>query len=568
MSASMNRIADSQVCRDTLLPQIICAIAAVCLLFFFVASWHWPLVGDAVSVHYLVLLMAHGMAPYRQIVDAQMPGTYLVDWLVVHLFGGGRAGLRVFDFSLIIGAMMAMIAIAWPTSAQTAKGFFRDGRYAALLAGCLLGLAHGRDGIEQGGQRDLVMAVLLLAAYASAFHALRRHRPSLLGIAGVCSALSITIKPTVLPAAVLVLLLAWIELQRRRTRSISYLLAALVGLCIPLAAVSTFLAANHSILAFLEAVRGMWPYYATLQRRPVGYLLLHSFSPLASLLVLWGLVWLLIDIRRLWSRRSLARSAENAKPGSSLAILEIKWERITLYCGLLLCLVSFVAQGKGFVYHRYPFLAFLLLFVMLQFQRAYSSTAPDDRNGRPTLADCLRYAGTLGLLAAVFLAPLCAFKISRFDWRNDDYYDQLSADLNRLGGSQLSGRVQCMDAFSGCISTLYRMDLVQSTGFLVDFYFFAPQSNPVIEEMRQHFWQDLRKNPPRIFVVSKQVFPAAFSSSGEPLDTYNKLKRWPRFDDYLREHYTLVEEHDWQRPVLWASHANHPAGYRIYVRRS
>lgn len=533
-----------------------------------VASWRWPLVGDAVSVHYLVLLMAHGMAPYRQIVDAQMPGTYLVDWMVVHIFGGGRAGLRIFDFSLIFGAISAMIAIAWPASTETSQGFFRDGRYAALLAGCLLGLVHGRDGIEQGGQRDLVMAVLLLAAYALAFHALRRHRPLLLGFAGACSVLAVTIKPTVLPAAVLVLLLAWIELKRLRRPSFSYVVAASLGAAVPLVAVLIFLTANHSLPAFLAAVRGMWPYYATLQRRPVGYLLQHSFSPLASVLVIWALVWLLIAIRWLSARRAPALSAENGKAGSSLAILEVKWEGVALYGGLVLCLVSFIVQGKGFVYHRYPFLAFLLLIVMLQFQRAYSSTIPDGQRRQQNFAACMRFTGALGLLAAAaFLAPVCAWKLSRFDWRNDDYYNQLSADLNRLGGRQLSGHVQCMDAFSGCISTLNRMDLVQSTGFLVDFYFFASPSNAVIEGMRQHFVQDLQQNPPWVFVVSKQIFPARFSSDGEPLDTYDKLKQWPQFDDYLREHYRLVEERDWQRPVLWASHASHPAGYRIYVRR-
>jgi hypothetical protein len=173
------------------------------------------------------------------------------------------------------------------------------------------------------------------------------------------------------------------------------------------------------------------------------------------------------------------------------------------------------------------------------------------------------------MVAVLFLAPASLYKISRFDWRNDDYYAQLSGDLDRLGGGQLSGRVQCMDAFSGCISTLYRKNLVQSTGFLVDFYFFAPQTsaqaNTVIDAMREHFWQDLQQNPPRVFVVSKQVFPAVFSGNGEPLDSYDKLKRWPQFDAYLNEHYTIAEEHEWARPVLWASHAQHPAAYRIYV---
>ncbi len=561
----MNSFMSAEGAFRRLLPPVLCVVAAGCLLLFMLETWRWPLVGDAVSVHYLILLMAHGMTPYRQIVDAQMPGTYLVDWLVVHSFGGGRAALRVFDFSLITGAVAAMIAIAWPVATERAETWFGDRRYAAFVAGCLFGIVHGRDGIEQSGQRDLIMAVLLLAAYALAFHALRRQRPLLLGVAGLCSTLALTIKPTVLLAAYLVLVLAFVRLRRLQTPVFAYGFAVCVGVGIPVIAVVIFLAAHHSIPAFVDAVRWMWPYYATLQRRPVAYLLQHSFSPLAPLLVLWAAIWVLNGMRVLALRNSPARFDKAAAVLANFAVLDVRWEGWALYGGLMLCLVSFVVQGKGFVYHRYPFLAFLVLIVMLQFQQAFLSRAVEE--GEKALR-VLSILGALGLIvAALFMAPLSVYKISRFDWRNDDYYNQLSTDLNRLGGTELSGHVQCLDAFSGCISTLYRMDLVQSTGFLVDFYFFAPQPNAVIDAMREHFWKDVQKNPPRIFIVSKQVFPVMFSKDGEPLDTYDKLKRWPEFDDYLNEHYAMVEEHAWSRPVLWASHADHPAGYRIYVRR-
>ncbi len=551
-----------------LLPPVLCLAAAGCLVLFMIETWRWPLVGDAVSVHYLIRLLAHGMAPYRQIVDAQMPGTYLVDWMVMHTFGGGRAALRVFDFALIVSAITVMIAIAWPVASGSRNGLFQDRRYAAFLAGCLFGIVHGRDGVEQSGQRDLIMAVLLLAAYALAFHALRRHRPMLLGLSGFCSTLGLTIKPTVLPAAYLILVLAFVRLKRLKLPMFVYLFAVCAGAGIPLAVVVIFLAANHSTPAFLDAIRGMWPYYANLQRRPVGYLLQHSFSPLAPLLVVWAAICLLDGVRMLVLRQASRQSREVAALRTSSAILDVRWEEGALYGGLVLCLASFILQGKGFVYHRYPFLAFLVLILMLRFQGACGISTAIAGNIGAKLSVCLRYLGALGMIvAALFIAPLSAYKISRFDWRNDDYYTQLSADLERLGGHALSGHVQCMDAFSGCISTLYRMDLVQSTGFLVDFYFFAPQPNAVVDDMRQHFWQDLQQNPPRVFVVSKQVFPVIFSRDGEPLDSYGKLQRWPAFNDYLHKQYTLVEEHEWSRPVLWASHADHPAGYRIYVRR-
>ena len=576
MFEEMNSSGTSEGRKRVWLPVASCVVVACCCILYLFETWCWPLVGDAVSVHYLILLMRHGMAPYRQIVDAQMPGTYLVDWIVLHVYGGGRAGLRLFDFSLVAASAVAMLAIAWPMPGSATQGFFRDGRYAACIAGGLFAVVHGRDGIEQAGQRDLIMALLLLATCALAFHALRKQQARMLGLSGFCAALGLTIKPTVLPAAGFLLLMALVRGHQVRQKVWRYWAAVSLGLCIPFAALTIFLLVEHSGAAFGNAVSGMWPYYATLQRRSTGYLLIHSFSPLASICIIWLALKSMALINWLGQRRIRTNAAQAEAPAvvpanapwAHTQRAQARWERVALNGSLALSLLSFVTQGKGFVYHRYPFLAFLLLVLLIDFHRAFDATSEEgDERARPTFI-VIRPIGAAGLIAAaLFLAPVSTYKISRFDWRNDDYYQQLSADLDRLGGSALSGHLQCMDAFSGCISTLYRMDLVQSTGFLVDFYFFAPKPNVVIDSMRRHFWQDLQQNPPRVFIVSKQVFPVTFSSAGEPLDTYEKLKRWPQFDAYLEGNYTMVEDHTWSRPVLWASHADHPAGYRLYVRK-
>ena len=86
----------------------LCTVVLACLALLVILTLHWPLVGDAVSVHYLILLLDHGMAPYRQIVDAQMPGTYLVDWAALHVFGGSAIGLRLFDYFLSLHSSPAV----------------------------------------------------------------------------------------------------------------------------------------------------------------------------------------------------------------------------------------------------------------------------------------------------------------------------------------------------------------------------------------------------------------------------------------------------------------------------
>ncbi len=529
------------------LPRILCAVMAACLLFFVVDTLHWPLVGDAVSVHYLVLLMQHGMAPYRQIVDAQMPGTFLIDWIVIHIFGGSALGLRFFDFALMVSAALAMLAIAWPTA--EAGRFITDDRWAALLAGGLFALVHGRDGIPQAGQRDLMMAVLLLAAYACAFHAVRADRPWLLFLGGICASAAATIKPTVFPAAVMVFVLALWHLWRTHRPFGAPFLAAVLGNFVPIAAVLIFLLREQALRAFLHGGISLMSYHASLQRRSVAYLLGHSLSPVT---ILFPLLLICIVLRYTADRTSPV--AEDASPG---------WERPALYAGLLLSLISFIAQGKGFPYHRYPFLVFFLLIAMSEFRHALQGMRLLIKSRRGLgLSWCM--TGVCGLcISSLALAPISAYKIRRFAWGDDEDFRLMSADLATAGGSTLSGRVQCIDAFAGCINTLYRLGLVQSTGFIVDFYFLAPDSNPVVQAMRKQFWDEIQNDPPRVFLVTKMVFPI---NPATP-DTYDKLKLWPQFDDYLSAHYEIAAERTPQQYVRLGNRPERPAGYRIYVRK-
>ena len=136
----------------------------------------------------------------------------------------------------------------------------------------------------------------------------------------------------------------------------------------------------------------------------------------------------------------------------------------------------------------------------------------------------------------------------------------LQSHLDRLGGAGLSGQIQCMDMTAGCINTLYRMNLVQSTGFLYDCYFFAPAQTRATGELRIKFWHAVSLNPPRVFVVSNQ-----FCLGQTP--GYSKLQNWQQFDEYLAEHYHITEERIPPHLVRWWSLTQAPLGYRIYVRK-
>jgi len=498
------------------------AALAVCCVLYVILSRHWPLIGDASMVHYLVLLMRHGMAPYRDIVDAQMPGTYLLDWLVIHVFGGGAIGMRVFDLTLCLLAIVAMLWIAGPRN-----------RFAGFFAGGLFTLLHGRDGIPQTAQRDLIIAVLMLLAFGAAFHAVRRKQGVWMLFFGVFTGAAATIKPTVVPLALL-LALAVLVLRRRGQPWVAALLWGVLGLTLPVVAVAIFLLRERAMPWFLAAVHGMWPYYAKLGHRPLSYLLLHSVAPLLPVVGLWALLLVL---------RGASAGVESREPN---------WERWALWLGLALGFFSYLSQGKGFPYHRYPLLAFLLLLMGLDFSAALQS-------GGPRAARLMQVCGVLGLAAgALVIAPLSTWKISTYDWRQDELFDMLRSDLDQQGGARLSGHVQCLDTFSGCINALYRMNLAESTGFLVDFYFWASPQTPVTEQMRQRFWTAILQNPPQVFILMQQDFPSDTPS-------FAKVDRWPQFAGYLQANYTLAADRTAKQWVKRESRLYPPTGYRIYV---
>ncbi|HEY6445948.1 MAG TPA: hypothetical protein VIY53_05765 [Acidobacteriaceae bacterium] len=513
---------------------VLAGALAICCILSIVFSRHWPLIGDASMVHYLVLLMQHGMAPYRDIVDAQMPGTYLLDWVVVHTFGGGAVGLRLFDLTLTTLAGAAMLWIAWP----------RD-RFAGFCAAALLALLHGRDGIPQTAQRDLIIAVLMLLACASAFHAVRRGQSAWLLLFGFCTGLAATIKPTAAPLVLLLVLVAMAVRRHGRAWG-AWIAWGIIGLAIPLAASAIFLVRERAMPYFLDAIYGMWPYYAKLANRPLSYLLMHCASPLMPLVLLW---LALLVMRKL-------------RPGGAQRAFD--WERLALWLCLALGLFSYVSQGKGFPYHRYPLLGFLLLVMEMDFSEALGGSLPPvlEERGRSRWTGVLRSCGAVGLAAgALIIAPVSTWKINTYDWQHDEMFSMLHSDLDALGGASLSGHVQCLDTFSGCINALYRLHLAESTGFLVDFYFWAPQQTSVTDEMRQRFRAAIQANPPKLFIVMQQDFP---SESGG----YAKVDRWPQFAAYLRDHYTLSAERMPQHRVKRESRAYPPTGYRIYVRKT
>ncbi len=466
----------------------------------------WPFIADAPILHYILFLMSKGFAPYRDIVDMNMPGCYLFQSLAVRLFGTQAAGWFHWDLCVDMVVLLASTWIGGPSR-----------RLAGSMAGMLACLMHLADGAWDLGQRDWIVAALLLVCFACLFHALRGAHAAWIFGALFFGSLAATIKP---PAILFPLLAVAIVCWWNRSstpRVLSILGWAAAGLVLPLAMVLLFLAKWHIFASFFATARGLLPYYAAQQR-----------------MNLWQLLWqTLANRERFFGLLALAALCSSVAMRARYTLEE--WLLAAACC----CgLISYLVQAKGFTYHRYSFEVFLSLFILFAIDQGLRS-----KGFRPTIATALM---------------LCVWTVAAADLRRErevrsETYDtvvHLQADLVRMGGAALSQHIQCLDmTWAGCINALNRMQLVQSTGSLYDFYLFPEKATPLTAALQQRFLEQVTADPPYVFVLSQQVWP------GDRLG-YEKVGRWPAFQSFLADRYALAED----QPRLPGEFG----GYRIY----
>ncbi|HEY8997083.1 MAG TPA: hypothetical protein VIM60_04260 [Edaphobacter sp.] len=473
-------------------------------------SWRWPFVGDESILHYVVFLLGKGFRPYVDIKDLNLPGSYLLDWLVMHALGAGARGEHLYDLLLCLLAAAAAVWSAWPDKRRA---------IATLSATLLFVLFHLQDGIVEIGQRDFAMAVFVLCAYA----VLVRESgtpPQRIFVFYLLLGSIATIKPTLLALAVLPFIVPSLRSWFRDAK-LSATLLALAGFAIAPALAAGWLCSHSAFGAFVECLRSLGAMHASVARRGPWMIFLHALSPGRELFLIAFALILLARLPWTTERRLLALCAA---------------------AGLLSCLI----QGKGLSYHRYTFLLFALLLLFHDFDQM--ARLPGWR--RNLALSCIA-AFTL------FLAPFSVWRIAHFDTATP-FDDALTQQLTQTGALSQRG-IQCLDTFAGCNNTLYNLRLVQSTGYLYDCYLAIPRS-PQRDRYRDEFVQALESSSPHAIVLTDR--PCFTEHQG-----YEWIADWTAFASYLDDNYRLAS--DWRSTQLirWWSHAETPAAFRIYIRR-
>jgi len=498
-------LSDRQIYLFRSLCAAVLMTGAVCYVVFTI---HWQWMWDTQIMHYIVLLLNHGKIPYKDIYDINMPGAYLTERWAISIFGGGDLGWRFYEFTLLGLMTFAMIVIARPYD-----------WLAGLFAGVLFSLQVGSLGPWQAAERDEVMTVLIFIGYAFLMSAVRKAWPALMLPFGFAMGMAILIKPTVIPFALCLLLFPFFALRRRGQSPVIYILLALAGFALALGILLEFLLPLHAFGPFLFILGKLVPYYSTLAHPTL---------------------WVLI-------RRSLPHAFLVYMPLTLLLAIASKqranWEMWAVRAGFFFGGISYFAQRKGYDYHRITFLCFGLLWIGLEL-----TAAMKNRGWRRNL-------GVLGMAFGVLImTPLNARKVHGQHVVNAAV-PVLERDLTRLGGDQLQGKVQCLDMVGGCYSALYRLGLVQSTGFTGDLQFFGPDDGKVVPYYRKIFWDEIHQNPPTVILLSNAWFQQSSYS-------FDKLNTWPEFRDYLNSAYRLDST---EGPFdLYGNSMS----YRVYVLRT
>ncbi len=490
----------------------------VAATYFIVASWHWAMLCDSPIMHYVNFLMDHGLRPYSQISDNNLPGAYLIESWAMHVFGGGDLAWRIYEFFLLLTLTAAMVIVAWPT--DWAAGVYAGGMFLLL---------HGSEGPWYSVERDQVMTALLMVSYAAAFSSVRIKKPIFMLLTGFSAALATSIKPTVAPLAVLLVLCAAIVLKRRKTRPAMYVAGAAAGMAATVAINMAFLVQHHAVRDFWQTQWRLTTAYAEINRLPGLPLALGAIPRNTLALVVVAIV--LAFKGRKWD-----------------------WERWMIAAGAVVGLASYVAQHKGFLHHRYMFLTFLLLLMGLEFFPALREM------------NWQRWAAAAALaFTGLFVIPHYVQGIHA-QKGTSDLTSALEQDLSSLNaGRDLQGQVQCLDMVYGCLNSLYHLGLVENSGFTGDLLIFSPAGSPAVSYYRDAWMRLAKQDPATVLVLTNEYF------QGQGANSFDRISNWPEYAQYMRTHYTEVVARDFPLERGEAAEARQRElggadAYRIYVR--
>jgi hypothetical protein len=486
--------------------------------FMLVATWRLGLTYEAAQMQYIASLILEGSAPYRGIFDINMPVTYWFHMFEITAFGKSDLAWRVFDYvTLAISCSFLYFS------------FEPNRRKAVILCLSLFVIFHVLGSASALGQRDYFMLVLLSAfnfLYVKSLRDETAYAQSYIGLAGFCLGLATFVKPTAIVLFPAFALHRLCLVRGTREGFLCVLFFALGGLA-ALVCVCSWLLSKGSLGAFFDIqLNFVLPIYSKFR---------YPFSWQGNRIALG-----IVAVGFLAAIYCLSCPQNRRKPTSGAAFLASS-EFIVL---IMLCfgIFSYLVQWKFAAYQLVPAIAYSLLTVAAAYNLSRWSPARGFRIAGLSMLVC----ATIVTLGQFYSARLVLGEL--FTFKRSEITATLIEDLQKPEFSNID--MQPLDDTSGINEAFYRTDRQLPTRYLTGFQFFLNVSSPYIDALRTEFLARLAQAGYPPIIISKLQFPHA--------STYDTIGEWPDFVDFLKRHYRLAIERNFQ---------DTDKGYRIYVSR-
>ncbi|MBX3036583.1 MAG: hypothetical protein KF758_06700 [Anaerolineales bacterium] len=471
-------------------------LLAIFLITQAIFSLQWPLAHDQAPLLYETFLMQNGKIPYKDFFDFQMPGSYIVYYLLGIISAFGPLRIRILDLLILI----IIIFITY----QALKKF---GHIPALTAGILFALQYLSGGPSLSLQREYLILIFLSSAIFISLQDSLTNKHRL--ILGFLFGLAASIKPHAAIGLIPIILFDLHPFVSFRDPSwLKKLLPYFIGFFTPILLIIIWLASTNALTPFLDIALNYWSLYSQIN----GELVILSSTERLSYIL--NLIWRLGN-HALW----LIPAA--------FAIYLNQNKKIYLLASLVLCYAIYPAfTGQFFPYHYILFIYFIIILASLSIIHYPLSIA--------------NLSSFLFLLTLIFTIRPSQTFIRQLNNQpivtSSDRAVEISNFLEK--NLQDGDVVQPLDWTGGTLLAMLETRALIATDYVFDFYFYHHISNPYIQNLRNDFMNQLQESMPR-FIIEVTSADKPWVGGDDTTRT-----KFPELQNFLDENYSITIQKD------------------------
>ncbi len=482
------------------------------LLFLIIVgqSVTWPVVDDLAYLQYCGYLFAeHGLIPYKDFYDFQMPGTHLLFSALVWVVGVSALKWRLLD--IVLTSLLLITTVLWMKK--------KFNWQVALFGSQLIGYMYFSFGPNWSMQRDFIM--LLPISLALVLLAAVKHKSlyRTCWCIGLLFGLSAAIKPQAAIGLPLVLFMAELEVREKdASPKVSFLrliylsLSGFSGFLLPLALMFLWLYYTESLYPFLDIWTNYLPCYNSLLGWDVCESIYERIAFTSKNYVKFGGYGILIA--------PLTLSLYFTLFFSSASRSQKRWA-LFLTALAFVYSINVAMAGKFFPYHWLPVFYFFILVASLCIA---------------ALGQEMRTSAKIFPIMVLLISSAILFRPSGFALRPlIGHPVSIERDLDRLVGCLTTGdstpRSLQVLAHNG---TAHRAAIlsksIAGSRFLTDTIFYVNEQSPTVQELRQRFLKEILAKKPE-FILEGGCQVRSKTSDG-----------FPELQRTIRENYSIVCE--------------------------